>query len=435
MDLVPGESQIGSYVFLERIGAGAFASVWLAAHQVTGTHVAIKVFDKASLLSDGYLTRFTREVNLLKQFRHPFIAEFFECLEDDCRHYCVIEYIERGTLVDFVKCHGFVPEPQARYFFGQLIAVLEYLHTEMHVAHRDLKIDNILLDRNGNIRVIDFGLSNQFSNSRPQLHSRCGSPVYAAPEMIMGQSYTRDADIWSAGVCLYVMTTGRLPFDADTNLPRLLQQVLHAEPMFPSGLSPALVDLMRKMLTKSPRVRITLDQIKEHCWFSQTQYSAFLSTRFTEAAGQSAYDKEIVDRMTELGLECKQLHSQLVIGECTALTTIYHILLRERQTDAMSLATQELRGAASHGKLQTIGSPVPPQLQSRSPEPPIVAVPEAAKTARGVPRAVRSGHPLCTGKFCSNKGQPPVPLGRRPDRSEGHHSRSNPRLPGERRGH
>jgi serine/threonine protein kinase len=389
---------------LERIGAGSFASVWLASHQVTGTRVAIKVFDKASLLGGGHLTRFTREINLLKQFRHPFIAEFFESLEDELRHYCVIEYIEQGTLIDFVGRSGVISETQARYFFGQLISVLEYLHTEMRVAHRDLTTNNILLDRNGNIRVIDFGLSNQFSDSQPQLRSKCGSPAYAAPEMITGQSYTRVADIWSAGVCLYVMTTGCLPFDCEGSLSRLLQQILHTEPVFPSSLSPALIDLMRKMLTKSPAMRITLDQIKEHCWFSQTQYSAFLAARFTDPAEQAANDKEIFDRMAELGLECEQLHSQLIIGECTPLTIVYRILLRERQTDVMSAATHEIRGAVSHRQLQTIGSPGP--LQSRSPEPPelrMVPIPEAAMTASGVPRAVRSR--MQATNCCSKEGK------------------------------
>jgi serine/threonine protein kinase len=402
MDLVPGESQIGSYVLLERIGAGSFASVWIGSHEMTGTRVAIKVIEKASLLGDGNLTRFTREVALLRQFRHPFIAEFFESLEDSLRHYCVLEYIEGGTLTNFVGRTGVLSETQARYFFGQLICVLDYLHHEMHVAHRDLKADNILLDRNGNLRVIDFGLSNQFSDSRPQLSSKCGSPAYAAPEMIMGQSYTRAADIWSAGVCLYLMTTGCHPFDGDGSLPRLMQQILHKEPAFPSCLSPALIDLLRKMLTRTPAMRITLEQIKEHCWFSQTQYSAFLATRLTDPAVQAATDKEIFERMTEIGLECKQLHSQLVIGESTQLTTVYRILLRERQTDAMNVITQEIRGAASHGRIREMGSP-----QSRSPEPPEPRiVPEAA---RGVPRGGRSG--IRIGTFCSKQGQSTLPQG------------------------
>ena len=355
-NLRPG-SQAGPFVLERNIGSGAFASVWRAHHSVSKSTVAIKVINKATISTPVARTRLQREIALLKEMDHPFIAEFFHVIEDDECFYLVMEYVENGNLLDYVNGNGRLSEDQARRYFTQLIAVLEYLHGEKKVAHRDLKCENVLLDRYNNIRVIDFGLSNMFSDVCPQLNTACGSPAYAAPEMVKGNAYTQAADIWSAGILLYAITVGHLPFD-DDNLQRLLQKIVYTEAFYPSFLSPSLVDLLQKMICKDPDARITIDRIKNHPWFSQAEYYALLQ-QWEHEGGQAenAIDREIIDKMTGLGIDCHELHNSLLIGEFTELTAIYRIFLREKTTEKMKDIMQKVAAASTVAK-------APPRLQS-----------------------------------------------------------------------
>jgi serine/threonine protein kinase len=168
---------------------------------------------RSSLDCEEALTRFAREISLLKAMNHPFVAELFEIIEDAGSFYLVMELLEHGNMLEYVNGHGRLNEDQARRYFCEIISALDYLHNWRFVAHRDLKAENILLDRHNNVRLIDFSLSKQFSKAAPTLVTACGSPAYAAPEMIQGHSYTKAADIWSAGVCLFAMVAGHLPFE------------------------------------------------------------------------------------------------------------------------------------------------------------------------------------------------------------------------------
>lgn len=175
MSIVPEETRIGNYLMIRQIGSGSFASVWLAQHETTNIQVAIKVISKKNIENPDAKTRFNREISLLKQMQHPFISEFFESIENEQNFFLVMEYAENGNMLDFINVKGQLNEMQARHYFSELISVLEYLHDVKKVAHRDLKAENILLDRYDNIRVIDFGLSNVFSGSH-ELKTACGSP-------------------------------------------------------------------------------------------------------------------------------------------------------------------------------------------------------------------------------------------------------------------
>ena len=262
---------VGDYKLIRRAGRGSFATVWVAEQVQTGMPVAIKAIQNKSVSAPDAATRFAREINLIKQMDHPFIAKLFEIVKEEEYTYLVMEYVENGNLLDFVNNNGKLPETQARRYFSQLLSALEYLHNVRFVAHRDLKAENVLLDRNNNIRLIDFGLSNIFTEDNPQLSTACGSPAYAAPEMVCGKKYTKAADIWSAGVLLYAMVVGELPFD-DDNIQKLLQKIAYTEPVYPSFLSHQLHDLLLKLMQKKPDQRITIEKIKEHPWFSASEY-------------------------------------------------------------------------------------------------------------------------------------------------------------------
>jgi hypothetical protein len=334
-------SPICDYDFLAVLGIGSFATVWLARHRLTHLKVAIKVIQRQSLQSEDSLTRFTREISLMRHMNHPFVADLFEVIEDSQSYYLVMELVENGNMLDYVNSQGRLPEDQARCYFCELISALDYLHHARFVAHRDLKAENVLLDRHNNIRLIDFGLSKEFSKGAPTLLTACGSPAYAAPEMIQGQSYTKAADMWSAGILLYAMVAGRLPFD-DDNLHSLLQKVVSQEPAYPPTMSRSLVDLLRRLLCKAPHGRITIDRLKEHQWFSHCEYAVLVGFH-TAGGARDAIDREVLDQMGGLGIDCRDIAHDLLLGEFSARTSVYKQLQRYRLTDRMKDLIAEMK--------------------------------------------------------------------------------------------
>jgi hypothetical protein len=333
---------VGDYKLVFRLGCGSFATVWLGEHRLTGCKVAIKVVLRSSLDSADAVTRFTREVSLFKQMSHPFIADFFEILEDSNAYYMVMEYVEHGNILDFVNTNGRLTEDRARRYFCELISALDYLHNVKLIAHRDLKAENVMLDRNDNIRLIDFGLSNSFTKGHPTLRTACGSPAYAAPEMIKGCSYTKAADMWSAGILLYAMVAGHLPYD-DENIQTLLHKVLAEEVEYPPTMSRSLVDMLKRLLAKNPAVRITIDRLKEHPWFSQCEYSVLIGFNTRVFYNDSPLDRDVVFRMTCLGIDCRDLAQNLITGEYTGLTSIYRQFRREKITELMKTLLDEMK--------------------------------------------------------------------------------------------
>jgi serine/threonine protein kinase len=339
--LIP--ERIGSFKFRSFIASGNYGAVWKATHTVLNIDVAIKVVPKIALESDDSRMRFVREVTLLQRMDHPFISSLFQILEDDLNHYLVLEYVPGGNFLNLIEECGCPNEGLARYYFAQLIAVLDYLHSEQEVAHRDLKAENIVIDKYGNIRVIDFGFAHSFSDQ--SFSPICGSAAYISPEVIKEMRHTGAVDVWSAGVLLYLVSFGRLPFNDDSQ-GMLFHKIVYADPVIPESAPPLLADLIRKMLTKEPEKRITLAKIKEHAWFSRNGYLAL--QRIVKAKGDTpgadgGIDMTIVQQMEGLGLSSPYLKSQLFSKRSTDMTAAYRILARERMTEQLHLLLERMR--------------------------------------------------------------------------------------------
>jgi len=331
---------IGNYIIEKKIGSGSFASVYLAKHKLTQTYVAIKSVMKEQLLADNSMTRFHREVSILKKMDHPFISELFEVIETPFAFHLVMEYAQNGSILDYVNTHGRLSEEIARRYFSQIISALDYIHNHHYVAHRDLKAENILLDRYDNIKLIDFGLSKSFTRVSPELNTACGSPAYAAPEMIKGEQYTKAADIWSLGILLYAMVAAQLPFD-DQNVHQLLEKICAQEVIYPPFFSRSLVGFLQRILTKNPEQRITIHKIKDDPWFSQSEYSFLMQYQFHDNASwrisDPSYiiDREIVEQLNGYGLDTRMLPSMLLNSEYTALTAAYRQKRKQKITEQM----------------------------------------------------------------------------------------------------
>ena len=158
----------------------------------------------------------SREIEILKMIRHPYIIQLFEIIETPKQLFLIMEYVSGGELFDFIVKKQKLTEQESCKYFQQIICGVEYLH-ELGIVHRDLKPENLLLDYQNNLKLVDFGLSNTYKQGET-LKTACGSPCYAAPEMIEGKSYLGSrVDIWSTGVILFAMVAGYLPFeDKDT---------------------------------------------------------------------------------------------------------------------------------------------------------------------------------------------------------------------------
>ncbi|KAH0786154.1 CAMK family protein kinase [Histomonas meleagridis] len=259
-----------------------------------------------------------------------------------------MEYAEEGTLLEYVNTNGPMKENRAKEVFLELILALDYLHNQKRIIHRDLKAENILLDRNFNIRIIDFGLSNIINQNSP-LTTVCGSPSYVAPEMLLDQPYTEKSDIWSAGVLLFAIVASFLPYE-DSSIPKLINKILHDEPNFPTHFSSDLKDLLQNMLTKDPNKRITLKGIMQHPWMTRDStgypitynFSFIQRYQYHNDPNTIVLNDSVVEQMTNLQYDCSNLERMLRNREVNPITIAYNILLRDEMTNEMEGLKYEL---------------------------------------------------------------------------------------------
>ena len=240
---------IDDFEILHTIGEGTFGKVKLARHILTGTQVAVKVIKKRRQSFSSVQALF-REVCGLKALNHPNIVKLLGAIDTEEAFILVMEYLSGGDMRHYLKTHGRMTEAQARGPFQQLVSALQHCH-QRGIVHRDLKPLNLLFDSNMNIKLTDFGLSNKCDDTG-LLDTICGTVPYAAPELLLGQSYSGPAvDVWSLGVVLYTMVTGSRPF-VGKDFQELRKQILQGQYPIPPYLSVKIRDLLQKMIASTP---------------------------------------------------------------------------------------------------------------------------------------------------------------------------------------
>ncbi|RAL05264.1 putative serine/threonine protein kinase (Kin4) [Aspergillus ibericus CBS 121593] len=309
------ETTFGQYILGQTLGEGEFGKVKLGWKRDGTIQVAIKLIRRESLGSNpSRLPKIYREISILRDLAHPNIVRLHEMVETDRHIGIIMEYASGGELFDHILNNRYLKDNAARRLFAQLISGVGYLHKK-GIVHRDLKLENLLLDRNRNIIITDFGFANTFDPvdelgeeieynltnkefvkrmrlDRPNakglrrgdlMQTSCGSPCYAAPELVVSDSlYTgRKVDVWSCGVILYAMLAGYLPFDDDPANPdgdniNLLYKYIVTTPLtFPEYVTPHARDLLRRILVPDPRKRADLFEVARHSWLSE--YSHIVS--------------------------------------------------------------------------------------------------------------------------------------------------------------
>jgi serine/threonine protein kinase len=284
------QTNLNFYKIGRLIGQGGFAKVNLGLNVLTGRVVAIKSFNKAKKTKYGdnlNMDKILYEINLMRKLNHPNITKILETFEDEKFYFIIMEYINGGNLFSYVKKRRKLSEKVAKFLFRQIILGIKHIHSQL-IVHRDIKLENILIDMNNKVKICDFGIGIILSSEDQELHSHCGTPMYIAPEIILS---TKDkgykgfpVDIWSAGIALYIMLSGKLPFNLDDDFQddfvgynndnikeknkKLKYEIVHNEPKYIEKISDEARNLLNGLLNKNPLKRLTCDQILNHPWFS-----------------------------------------------------------------------------------------------------------------------------------------------------------------------
>ena len=283
------ETNLNFYKYGRLIGQGAFGKVNLGLNILTGRVVAIKSFNKSNLNSNAEnLNKILYETNLMKKLNHPNITKILELFEDKEYILIIMEYINGGNLLSFVKKHRKVSEKTAKLLFKQIILGIKYIQ-EQNIVHRDIKLENILIGLNNNIKICDFGISRILSSPDELLFDQCGTPMYIAPEILLctkNKGYKGfPVDIWSSGIVLYILLSGTLPFsfkntslsfeqsnetlineDNNNNSVELQYNIINKDPKEIENISEESKDLLKKILRKNPEERISIEEILNHPW-------------------------------------------------------------------------------------------------------------------------------------------------------------------------
>ncbi|CAD6446266.1 729be0f0-a69a-4062-8245-24753447cfb3 [Sclerotinia trifoliorum] len=270
-------AQSGNWILGKTIGQGSMGKVKLARQAEGGEQVAVKIVPRGSTddnhnqsradrerADHSKEVRTAREAAIVTLLNHPYICGMRDVVRTTYHWYMLFEYVNGGQMLDYIISHGRLKEKQARKFSRQIASALDYCHRNS-IVHRDLKIENILISKTGDIKIIDFGLSNLFA-PRNHLKTFCGSLYFAAPELLQAKAYTGpEVDVWSFGIVLYVLVCGKVPFD-DQSMPALHAKIKRGIVDYPNWLSPECKHLISRMLVTDPKQRATLQEIMSHQW-------------------------------------------------------------------------------------------------------------------------------------------------------------------------
>ncbi|KAJ3362820.1 hypothetical protein HDU91_003237 [Kappamyces sp. JEL0680] len=319
---------------------GYGTDVKLARHNLTGQQVAIKVVDK---LHAPYLVR---EIETWRQLHHPNITKLYEVLTSETKIYMVMEFCHGGEMLEYITQHGKMDDgsDQTKRIFLQISEAVSKCH-EMNFAHRDLKLENILLTKDFNVKLIDFGFT-RWANDSALLDTYCGSSAYCAPEIVAGQKYTGpEADIWSLGVILYTMVVGYLPFDADSDA-ETHKQIREVNYTIPDFVCPEVQDLISKIFIREPKNRISLPAILDHPWLASIRRDSttlsLSSPAATSSLGKTSRELLLAAKLEGLGFNVPSVLEAVQGNACNQLSGLWHLLLEKTSTEDSELGKLEI---------------------------------------------------------------------------------------------
>ncbi|KAK4136311.1 kinase-like protein, partial [Trichocladium antarcticum] len=319
---------VGNYTLGRLIGKGSFGKVYLATHKLTnGSKVVLKSANK----DDSNLAR---EIHHHRQFVHPHIARLYEVIVTETLVWLVLEYCPGDELYNYLLQHGKLPVDKVQKTFTQLAGAVCYVHQQSCV-HRDLKLENILLDKNENVKLCDFGFTREYEGKANYLQTFCGTICYSAPEMLKGEKYAGEkVDVWSLGVILYALLCGELPFDDDDDsITR--SKILSQEPDYPDHLPPDALALLKSLLSKRPLLRPTLPDILAHPFLAEHAPQQLDILKVVAPAPFSTpLEQETLHRMRSAGVDIDAVVGSVLAQRCDALAGWWTLLIEKEERKA-----------------------------------------------------------------------------------------------------
>ncbi|KAI9695127.1 MAG: hypothetical protein M1820_008895 [Bogoriella megaspora] len=349
---------VGNYQLGKLIGKGSFGKVYLATHKLTN---GSKVVLKSAKKDDRNLAR---EIHHHRQFFHPHICRLYEVIVTENLVWLVLEYCPGDELYNHLIEHGRMEPAKVQKIFTQLIGAVSYVHNKSCV-HRDLKLENILLDKNENVKLVDFGFTREYEGKQSYLQTWCGTVCYSAPEMLKGEKYAGEkVDVWSLGIILYALLAGELPFDEGDDEQATKMKILKEEPNYADYFPQGAKDLCVTLLSKRPLLRPGLSDIIKNPWLSDhaPQQQEILKIQqpppFT-----TELEKITLERMRSAGVNIDMVIENVLAQRCDSLAGWWALLIekeerkekrrqrkrKEREAEAKSL--RRISGAS--GRLLT----------------------------------------------------------------------------------
>ncbi len=327
--LDPNSGLTDNYTLQGVLGKGSYGEVRLAVHKMTERFAAVKRIARSKLTDAKLRRRVEAEVEIHRRLHHPHVARLFEVIRSPQAISLCMQYAPRGTMRDLLDEHGALPEPRARHYARQLLGALHYCHHVVEIVHRDLKLDNLLLDDADNLLLADFGFAASVANS-PRLRLLCGSPHYSAPEIFAQKEYVgTQADMWSLGVLLYTMLAGHFPFQADT-MEALGRKVMRGKWDRPLAASAPACALAKRILVLKGSERARLDSVCSDAWVLDGAAVAADVIPFRARGGGRGsvpWDANVATHLDAMGCPANLVKHHVTTGTQNHVSAAYEVLL------------------------------------------------------------------------------------------------------------
>ncbi|KAL8693325.1 MAG: hypothetical protein Q9224_003775 [Gallowayella concinna] len=353
---------VGNYNLGRLIGKGSFGKVYLASHKLTnGSKVVLKSAKKDDI-------NLAREIHHHRQFLHPHIARLYEVIVTENLVWLVLEYCPGDELYNYLLHHGPIPPEKVQKIFTQLVGAVTYVHN-MSCVHRDLKLENILLDKNENVKLCDFGFTREYDGKMSYLQTFCGTVCYSAPEMLKGEKYAGEkVDVWSLGIILFALLTGELPFDDDNELVTK-HKILTTDVTYPESVPADAKILISQLLSKRPLLRPTLADILTHPFLAEHAPQQQAILKLTQPPPFTTdLEKQTLERMRSAGVDIDKVIENVLAQRCDGLAGWWALLIekeqrkenrRERKRKERELEARNLRRlSAASSRLERISAPL-----------------------------------------------------------------------------
>lgn len=316
---------VGNYKIGKLIGKGAFGKVYLASHTLINRS---KIVLKSAKKDDSNLAR---EIHHHRQFLHPHIARLYEVIVTESLVWLVLEYCPGDELYYYLTKNGPIEPEKVKKIFTQLVGAVSYVHQKSCV-HRDLKLENILLDKNEDVKLCDFGFTREYEGKSSYLQTWCGTVCYSAPEMLKGEKYAGEkVDVWSLGVILYALLCGELPFDEDDD-DATKMKILKEEPKYPDTLPSPAKDLLALLLSKRPLLRPSLAEILTNPWLADYAPTQQAILKLQQPPPFSTeLETETLQRMRSAGVNIDSVIENVLSQRCDPLAGWWALLLEKEE--------------------------------------------------------------------------------------------------------